>query len=225
MLKSSKSKNLNKDCDDYLENVRRIINTEKEKELDREKQIKDNTNGIKFKYLFATRFKKLCDQKFIVTGKQANDKLGIGPSTFSKYKTGAKFPSSFDELIRIAEELNVSPDYLLGVTDSTSSLPPNMNMELGLSEKARICLYTLYHYIQDDVLDTEIDLPHFEMTIKMLENFSLFIENFSDFCEFLAYITRYVEVKQKINELEENKENVFDYLGTRENLDDQLIRN
>lgn len=232
MLESDKSKNLNNGNDNNLnkldnlsEDVKRIINTQKEKELEKEEQIKANTNGIRFKYLFAIRFKSLCDKNGIFTGKQANDRLEIDKSTFSKYKSGAKFPSTFDELIRLSDKLNVSPDYLMGVTDSTFPIPPNMNMEMGLSETARTYLYTLYHYIQDDIQDIDIDLPHSNITIEMLEIFSLFIENFSDFCDFLTYIKRYVEVKQEIIKLEENKENTLNYLETKEHLTDNLIRN
>lgn len=229
MLELDKSKNLKKDYDNKLgeldnlsKNVKREINTEKEKELEREEKIKENTKGARFKYLFAIRFGNLCKKKFIITGKQARNKLNIDKSTFSKYQTGAKFPSSFDELIRLADIFNVSPDYLLGVTDSTSPLPLNMNMELGLSETARMYLYTLYHYIQNDVQDIDIDLPHSDITIGMLENFSLFIENFSDFCDFLTYTKQYVEVKQQINDLEKNKD-ILNYLGEMESLTDSLI--
>ncbi|MCI9275862.1 MAG: hypothetical protein HFJ24_08125 [Clostridia bacterium] len=232
MLESDKSRNLNKgndnnvnELDTLSENVKRIINTEKEKELEREEQIKENTKGIRFKYLFAIRFGILCNDKFIITGNQARDKLDIDPSTFSKYKSGAKFPSSINELIRLATKLDVSSDYLIGVTDSKSPLPQNMNMELGLSEKARTNLYTIYHYIQDDVQDIDIDLPHSNITIGMLENFSLFIENFSDFCDYLTYMKRYVEIKQEIIKLEENKENTLGYEDTKEHLNDILIRN
>lgn len=229
MIRLKEDENLGKDSNNVnllnnlSEKVKRKINTENERELDRKQKIIDNTSGIRFKYLFAVRFNELCNKEFIMTGDQARKKLDIDPSTFSKYKNGSKFPSSPNELIRLADIFNVSPDYLLGVTDSTSLLPPNMNMKLGLSENARICLYQLYHYIEDGIIDIDKNLSHSDFTVGMLEIFSLFIENFSDFCDFLTYIKRYVEVKQDIIELTETNE-ILDYKG-KKSLDDDLIRN
>lgn len=228
MLKLDESKNLNNEdyfnSIEFKENSIRRLNTEKEDKNNYKKRLIKNTGYVKVKMLFAIRFEYLCNKKGIITGKKAKEVLGISYPTFSKYKSGESFPS-IDELIRLTDLLNVSLEYLIGATDSTNALPPKMNMKLGLSEKAKINLYKIYHYVQDDVQDVTIHLPHSNLTVELLENFSSFIENFSDFCDFLTYTKRYVEVKQEINKLEENKENTLDYLGTKEHLTDLLIRN
>lgn len=82
----------------------------------------------------------------------------------------------------------------------------------------------MYHGIEDeDISDIDIDIPHSNKYIDYLEIFSEFIGNFTDFCDFVAYLKRYVEVKQQINKLEKNKENNLNYKGEIEKLTDSLI--
>lgn len=229
MLESGKSKKSEK-LDEQEKMLNRKINTEmekyyedEEKEQEREEFLLENYKEDNFKYYFPKRFRSLCNEQGI-KGVNAPDKFNISEATFSGYINGKRFPNR-NEVKRLAKILGVSTNYLLGVTDNKFYLSPKMNMHLGLSEEARYYLYMFAHNLKSDVQDINADLPYDDENILFLETFNLFISDFSNFCDFLTYITKYVEVKQEINKLEKNKKIVLDYLGTKENLDDQLIRN
>lgn len=60
--------------------------------------------------------------------------LGVTDNTISYYCSGSRTPK-LDQLIQIAESLNVTTDYLLGLTDDPEKKPAATD-DLGLSEKA-----------------------------------------------------------------------------------------
>lgn len=228
MLNSNESKNIEKTKKNE-EDFNRRVNTEREKQKEKENKRKEREKkllsvGDRYKYYFPMRFEKICNKKCI-KGVNAQSELGISESTFSKYINGKAVPS-FEVLSVISEKLNVSPYYLMGVTDNMADIPLKNNMEIGLSEQARYYLYILAHNLHADVPDNDVqnviwDLSYSEENIKFLEIFSLFISDFSNFCEFLTYIRRYVVVKQEINEFKTNDFNKLERIA----LEDTLIRN
>lgn len=232
MLELDKSKNF-ENVDDSIERARRKYNTMQELEKDRKEEILTNSKDRQFQSIFSHRLnemyntikeeKELEEKEF--TQKDFADVLEISEATLSKYLTGKVIPKP-NEIERIANVLNISPQFLYGLTDSTVPILAKSDLVKGLSPEARYSIYRLYYGIEDDDIgEIDINRPISNKYIGFLDIFSEFIGDFSDFCDFVSYLKRYVEVKQEINELEKNKDNVLDYLGTRENLDDQLLRN
>ncbi len=224
MLNSDKSENIGI----TFEELRRKYNTMQEIEQEREEKLMENSEGEQLPFIFAQRLNSIFDRykEEKRMSKQAFAKeLEITPQTLSKYLNAKELPKP-NEMKRLAKILKVSKEYLYGLTDSTALIPPKSDLILGLSPEARYSFFKMYHGIEDeDVSEIDIHISHSNKYIEFLEIFSEFIGNFSYFCDFTVYLKRYVDVKQEINELEKNKENTLDYLGTKEHLADLLIRN
>lgn len=91
-----------------------------------EAKIKDNVKESKYTdeeklilECFANRLNKLLEEKKIDQEVFAED-VGIAESTLSNYRTGKRFPDC-NVLAKISKKLNVSTDYLLGLSDLKSS--------------------------------------------------------------------------------------------------------
>lgn len=184
-----------------------------EKEEAKKEKILQNCKS-KLQFQFAQNLKKVCKKQGIV-GKIAKDKLDISASDLSEYINGKK-DVNLEKLEDIANRLNISPFYLLGVTDNPKPISPILSsMIFGLSLEARYSLIMLYYGIKDDDNKIEIEddetgeidvnvLPSGDY-LKNFEIFSSFISDFSNFCDFFTYITRYVEVKRERNKKENTK--------------------
>lgn len=224
MLNSDKSENIGI----TFEELRRKYNTMQEIEQERDEKLMSNSEGEQLQFIIAKRLNTIFDkykEEKGMTKQEFAKELDITPQTLSKYLRAKDFPKP-NEMKRLAKILNISQEYLYGLTDSTALIPPKSDLILGLSPEARYSLFKMYHGIEDeDVSEIDIDIPHSNKYVGFLEIFSEFIGNFTYFCDFVGYLKRYVKVKQEINELEENKENTLDYLGTKEQLNDLLIRN
>lgn len=228
MLKSNGSKN----SDEFLDNLKRKVNTQLDKEEGKENTIQqrkqkllDNNNMLE--WYFLDRFNSLCTKRGIMTGKRANEILGISAPTFSAYKNGDKFPT-LHTIEMLAEKLNTSSGYLLGYTDNPSPILNKINMIQGLTEEARYNIYKFAHNIKDDGGDFKtdlpyLDLPYYEDNTELLEMLSLFISDFSNFCYFLTYIKKYVTLKQEIDELRTDEKSPN--IRKIKKLDDELLRN
>lgn len=182
-----------------------------EKEEKKKAKILQNCKS-KLQFLFAQNFKKETKRQGI-SGKLADDILHISASDLSEYKNG-KLDIKLEKLEDIASSLNVSPFYLLGVTDNPKPMPIILSsMIYGLTLEARYSLLMLYHGINEDYNEIEmeiVDNETGEINVNVLpsgeysENFEIlseFIADFSNFCDFFTYIKRYVEIRQEINEL------------------------
>ena len=233
MLKSEKSKNYN-ELDDIDIKIKSKYDKLEEDDEDRKNEILHNAEKRTFQSVFSQRLNELYNT--IKDEKEFEEKnftqrdfaklLEITEVTLSNYLTGKAIPKP-NEIERIANVLNISPQFLYGLTDSTVPITIKSNFVNGLSPEARYSIYRLYYGAEedDDIGEIDIKRPISNKNIELLEIFNDFIGIFSNFCDFLTYMKGYVEVRQKINELEKNKENVLDYSGTKDNLDDQLIRN
>ncbi len=73
-----------------------------------------------------------------ITAKQLADVVNVAESTMSLYENGKREPD-FTTFIKIAEFLEVSTDYLLGITDQKES--PNDKGELSEHETALLNAY------------------------------------------------------------------------------------
>lgn len=105
--------------------------------------------------IFGERLAALRNKKGLTQSELA-DNMGIQRVTIAKYETGQRAPS-IDHLINFAEYFQVSTDYLLGLTES-STTDTNVKMVCdytGLSEEA----------VETIVMDKEIG---FEQTLFIL---------------------------------------------------------
>lgn len=97
----------------------------------------DNISEAKPISIFTTRFRSLMDGEISgskITQGELAEYIGTSRQAVSQYYTGASIPS-YDTLIKIADYLGVTTDYLIGKTNYT--LPrANIANDIGLSDKA-----------------------------------------------------------------------------------------
>lgn len=72
--------------------------------------------------MFKERFEQLLQSRHLTTYRVAKD-LGMSQGLMNEYKNGVKLPS-VQNLIKIADQLGCSVDYLLGRVDSPDSNSP-----------------------------------------------------------------------------------------------------
>lgn len=75
-----------------------------------------------------------------LTQKKISEAIGISQQSYSDYENGRTFPDEMT-LIRLANTLNVSVDYLLGRTDDFGATVPT-EQNLTYDEKEVLELYT-----------------------------------------------------------------------------------
>lgn len=208
---SKELKKIYKSNDKYMDKVGK----EEKKRAERLKNCKS-----KLQFQFAQNFAKETKRQGI-TGKMAQYILGISASDLSEYKNG-KLDVKLEKLEDIANRLKVSPFYLLGITDNPKQMPIVLSsMIYGLTLKARYSLIQLYYGEQEDyneieaeIVDDEtgeIDINVFPSGSRYDENFEILssiMADFPNFCIFFTYIKKYVEVKQEIEELSTNDNNL-----------------
>lgn len=207
---SKELKKIYKSNDRYMNKVGK----EEKKRAERLKNCKS-----KLQFQFAQNFAKETKRQGI-KGKMAKDILDISAPDLSEYKNG-KLDVKLEKLEDIANRLNVSPFYLLGITDNPKKMPIVLSsMIYGLTLEARYSLIKLYYGKQEDYNEIEaeiVDDETGEIDINVLPNGSRYNENFEilssiiadfpNFCSFFTYIRRYVEVKQEIEKLNTNDNN------------------
>lgn len=91
---------------------------------------RNKKQGDKYTAPFAMSLRKILEKKGATQGELATQ-IGVTPQTVSQYCSGASEPS-FDNLVKIADWLNVSIDYLLGRTADPNRQPSAID-SLGLS--------------------------------------------------------------------------------------------
>ncbi len=193
----------------------RFMKKAEKEEVKKAKILQNCKSNLQFQ--FAKNLKKECKRQEIF-GKIAKNKLDITASDLSEYQNGKK-DIDLERLEKISNKLNVSPFYLLGVTDNPKPISPILSsMIFGLSLEARYTLIMLYYGLKDDENMLEIvDNETGEIDVNVLpsgeyyENFEIlsdFIADFSNFCDFFSYIKIYVEAKQKNENLKEIKSKI-----------------
>lgn len=170
----------------------------------------------KNQYAFSKRLnQKLADLNY--TNKDLHDKTEISEGAISNFVNGKRIPNRYD-LEKIANALNTSDNYLLGLTDCTDRSTEELERLLGLSENAMKSLAMLNSNIEeiDDLMDNRNPSPVHRNKLKF---FSDFISDFKNFPIFLTYMEQFVYVKQKLDNVNDN-----DSLS-KSKLEYDLIRN
>lgn len=114
----------------------------------------DNPNVGTPIFVFAYRIKELRLKKQVSQREMAN-KLGFAQTTYSQYELGKRHPD-FTTLIKIADFLNVSIDYLLGRTDDPSQQKCNMDKQ---EKRSTLCDKELRRAFQIGVEDHQSGVP------------------------------------------------------------------
>lgn len=127
--------------------------------------------GNETKLAFATRLNDLIDQQ-VLRQSDLSKMTGIATGTISGYRNGDKEPT-ITNLRKIAQALDVSADYLIGLSNVRS---PDIDTQaickkIGCSEKVVNSLKILYK---------EFDLPDSGFLIELLNDFFAY-ENWGEF--------------------------------------------
>ena len=107
--------------------------------------------------MFWNRFYSLCIQKGIKPN-PLGSKIGISSGVITKWKNGA-IPNG-DTLIKIADYLDCSVDYLLGRTDTPGKTAASMDASSPNQEKLTD-LYNVLGGFDDDQLQLMLDYAKF----------------------------------------------------------------
>ena len=102
------------------------------------------------------KIKELREQNNITQNKLAND-LFIKQQTVAQWENGSRALKA-DSIISLAKYFNVSTDYLLGLTENTST---NIS-EIGISNKTGFCRELLQYRIKKAV-----ELQALELTTRL----------------------------------------------------------
>lgn len=121
--------------------------------------IKNLPGGIgenKNRYKFALRLNTLLEEKDIHQT-EFYKKIGISSGALSNYRTGKSEPG-LTTLVKLAKELNISVEYISGISDIQDSYSPiSINDKLGLSDSS---IRVLEQYKSKDS-DTELSVINF----------------------------------------------------------------
>lgn len=174
-----------------------------------EENIEKLSGGIKEnpeRYEFAIRLNELLVEKGIDQEKFAV-KIGISTGSLSNYRKGTREPS-LTTLVKMANELGVSVDYLAGKSDCPDYKLEKINEKTGLSEKAIKTLYKLQHDYELFDNDIKIDFTE-ERKIsrnykQQIDILNLILENGVNLFGLLENIRRYKQLYKEV----ENEKNV-----------------
>lgn len=165
-------------------------------------RIKENLE----RYEFAIRLNELLVEKGIDQEKFA-EKINISTGSVFNYRNGIREPS-LTTLVKMANELGVSVDYLAGKSDCPDYKLEKINEKTGLSEKAIKTLYKLQHNYELFDNDIKVDFTE-ERKIsrnykQQIDILNLILENEVNLFGLLENIRRYKQLYKKV----ENAKNV-----------------
>ena len=143
----------------------------------------------------------------------------MSEGTISNYVKGKRMPKG-DELVRIAEKLFCTPNYLLGLTDCLNFSAEEINRILGLSENAMNILCQLNHN-KKEIKELTDQMKVSQVNKNKLDIFSLLIEDKKRFVPLLNCFERYVNIRKQLKNtnFEEDMLNTF----TKEDLQEELV--
>ena len=121
-------------------------------------------------YLPGTIRERIQDQikeKKITQGELASE-IGISESALSRFLSGKTDKIGDDSIIKIADFLGVSTDFILGQTDSPERRNYDIE-ELGLSYKAAMAMYT--REVDTDVVNRLLENPRFPAITHMIARY------------------------------------------------------
>lgn len=134
-------------------------------------------------------------------------KLNIKRDLLSRYENNSRAIPP-DVLRDISKILNVSADYLLGLSDYIKYPAEEIHKMLGLSENAMENLYSLQHECEE-VEDLNDEMKISETFRRQLNTLNLMLSDKRNLPSILNGAMNYIEKKKKIAELEETDERDF----------------
>jgi len=145
--------------------------------------------NIKEKESFAERLKFICEKKGMSQA-ELGRRIGKGRNSINDYLTGATLPS-LDGFISIAKELNVSTDYLLGLTDYCASNVTDgmICQETGMSQSMLDGLRNNLNEINNLYNNSSSENDHDNTLMLILEKFLSYDYNYlADFINSLSIL-------------------------------------
>lgn len=139
-----------------IQRKKRVVHSVDEYDITEKINNEKITNEQKnVRYDFATRLNTLLEEKEIDQVVFAKN-IGVSVGALSNYRNGSREPN-ITTLKQIANSLNVSTDYLLGISECPDNKYKNINEITGLSQKAIEQLYKFQHdYFVFDDIDIDI---------------------------------------------------------------------
>lgn len=189
-----------------------------DKKLNNIKSIKitySNVNNETYKTLFTVKFNELLEQ-YLKEGHQQREiteNTGISPASITQYKNGTSVPKG-DILERLANYFNVSPNYLLGKSETPSYTFDDINKKIGLSQKSIETLYNLQHNTIDENIDITEEKEISEEYRTQLNILNLFFEDSEKLLTLLNDIKTYKENYNKTKDSE--KLDFYEYRLTKD---------
>jgi transcriptional regulator with XRE-family HTH domain len=206
MLKSVESNNKKlEELDDLYKQAVLTNNTEKDIEDEADRELIDKIKEVykieddDFKivsmpqFIFAKRFRTILNDRQL-SGVKAEEKLEIRAETISKFKNGRQYPS-IDTILKIAKKLQISPYYLLGLTNYMTLQVDEINRLIGLSEKSMKILFMLNHNVGECEELTD-NVPVSNQNKGKLDILNFLIEDNTNFLEFLSCLEQYARLKE-----------------------------
>lgn len=149
--------------------------------------------------LFNERFRELKDASGL-SAKELSSILDIAPSTLSYYLKDRE--PNYDMLIKIANHFNVTTDWLIGRSDTRSSV---------------------YEALNNEVLNTIIKNEMSEISVKDISPLTIFKKDYAKIQEkFVELLSFYYTVLRKLEELE-NLHPEIDYTLINDSLFENII--
>lgn len=135
------------------------------------------------------------------------EKLHIKRDLLSRYENNSRTIPP-DILRNISKILNVSTDYLLGLSEYIKYPAEEIHKMLGLSENAMENLYSLQHECEE-VEDLNDEKEISETFRRQLNALNLLLSDKRNLPSILNGVIYYIEKKKEIAELEKNDEHDF----------------
>ena len=174
-----------------------------------------------YKEIFEERFNELLE-KFIEEGhqqKEITEKTGISPASITQYKNGINVPKG-DILEKLANYFNVSPNYLLGKSDTPTYTFEDINKKTGLSQKSIETLYKLQHNCFDEHIDITEEKEISNYNSSYLNILNLILEDNENLLILLdsmkTYKKLYEELKQTKTKDKREKLDFCEYKLTKD---------
>lgn len=173
------------------------------------------------RYKFANIFNDLLYDRDI-SQEILSENATLSTGVISKYRNGKSEPS-IGPFVKLAKELNVSINSLVGEAESRTYSIQNINKLLGLNEEAIRSLYQFHHNSFANINDFDnVDIPISKENESILKILNLIISNSGGLLSLLSYIEQYIEKSNELKECENNLKLIYDG-NTPDNIDHLAI--
>lgn len=207
----------NKNSNKQNQRKKRVVHSVDEYDITEKinnEKITDEQKSVR--YDFATRLNALLEEKEIDQVVFANN-IGVSVGALSNYRNGSREPN-ITILKQIADKLNVSTDYLLGIIECPDSNYKDINEITGLSQKAIEQLYKFQHdyFVFDDIdIDitkkrkiSEFYRSHLDILNYMIVNngfLFLMLDNIDKYQKQYEELSKYEKIEKNKDILIENE--------------------